>query len=344
MFYKTKMNLESLFYIPHQESIIIEILIYIFVYSLYKNCFTILNVELKPTNIAKQIYLYQIEDSIIYSCMPEYWKIILILEKVENITNLSHCPFQERHLLIQFIDKIIHYSQPRKHLKMIHQLYKLMKQLKKEIQFECLHCKTYQKELENLPKNCYFPFFYISILDPTNGSREEVDLIAQKHQNCVQCIQKQIRNEKIIHRIMEQYQLLFYQSYNEFRKNPEHILDIKIKLKNDIQAYIMKTIPFLNVKPIYFMDWIDQLFLLQLHLKDIVNQNQNIMTFIKKIIILLQLLFTENFTLNLGNVYLNHQRVIFDKNVYNKNILSKMYEYHPILRGDSFFLSILHLL
>lgn len=317
------MLLEKLFLIPNSETNIIEILIHIFIYSLYQKSFLINHVKLIPTNNEKRIFLFSINDSILYSSLPEYWNI-----KIMNNSMKINCPFEELHFLIHFIEKLISFSVYRKNFKVMNHLNFILSEFLKEIQFDCKFCNLFKKEINQIEseKN-YLELFYTSILE----SDENLDEIKKIHNQNVKIIEKQLRSEKIIFNIFNRFALFFNESFQEFSNHPDQCLKIKINLKNKFQNYVMNNVPFLSLKNINFMDWIDQLLLLKCNLKEFKNDNEKTLQYIIKLVFILQMVFPENRNEKIDKIYFNNQKINF-----NKNNIKEMYEYHPILRGDYF--------
>ena len=163
------MKFENLFSIPNQELIIIEILLYIFVYSLYNKHFNIIEVNLIPSSLQKRIYIYDIQNEWIYTSLPSFWEINLI-----TCTETINCPNIELHLLLNFINKCIEFSEPRIHLKEMKKLYNFFKLMSQELYFQCQYCIKYKKELKKINKETYLHLFYSSIQETSFDNFTEV--------------------------------------------------------------------------------------------------------------------------------------------------------------------------
>jgi hypothetical protein len=313
------MLFENFLIIPNQEFQIIELLIHIFINCLYLKKFNIKNIELIPNNEKKRIYFYKIEDNYIYSSLPPYWSYEII-ENEENKT----CPYYEQHSLIIFINNVLRSIQIRKTLLFYKKINNILENILKEINFDCEYCKNYNLQLKDYKDN-YIYLFYNSIIE----NKEEMNDIKKVHEKNINVIKKQLRSEKLIYNIMYKLNEYLENYYEKFKNEPEKIYEIKLNLKNDIQMYIIKNIPFLKLTEINFMDWIDKLLLLKINLIEFENNNEITINYCKKIIFLLQILFLENIDKNINFIYLNNKQI--NKKYIN---IEKMYEYHPILRGE----------
>jgi len=331
------MLLETLFEVPSQESCIIDCLIYVFSHCLFHRHFLVRTLSLKPSTHKKRVVLFpyvdkqegEEENTMLYTSLPKDWDVSIVMESVS-----SQCPFYEQHLLIDFIQRLIHNCVFRVSTSVtMYQLHHLLSQLLQEIMFECTFCQQYQQLLETLPKESYLSLFIDSILN-TSFQEEDIQKIITIHIANISLIKQQLRSEKIIQMILIRFYSLINESFLQFQQQPSQLHEIKYQLYRKLQDYLLQNIPFFNIKDIPFLDWIEQLFLLKCHIQEIPSNNQTVMLCLKKMIFLLHLFFPETKETHLEPMFYCNQTPIHENE--HTSSLQNMYEYHPILRGSFF--------
>jgi len=293
--------------------------------------------RVEPTSKSKRVCLFPYQDTILYTCIPKDWDIRIVFSDHRQTSHPVRCPSYEQHLLIDFLERFIHACSFRLQSSRLSQL---LTKLLEEIKFDCSFCKQYNHDLKRFSNHSYLSLFITSTLN-ASIHEEDIQNIIEIHDKNISFIKHQSRSDKVLERIISHFQSLVETSFQQFQSDPSKIEDIKSQLYRQLQDYLLKTIPFFNMKSSPLMEWIEHLFLLKCYLTDIPRNNQTVISFLKKIILLFQLFFQETKEVDLDNTYYWMSTPI----IHSQSPLQLMYEYHPLVRG-TFFSSIIpkHLL
>lgn len=325
------MEFKNIFYFPNEFNTILETLQYIFCRIIYtENICPLLNeIYLIPNDLNKRHVFFKVQQDYIYAPIPANWDISFKIKK----SKYKNCPNEFDHKLIKLINDLINILEIRKNDLNFNKLLNLFLQINQEYNFNCKFCNYIYKEKKELGlQDIFIDRIYIS---PRESDLNQVKESLEFHIRYSEIISNQIRSfdlKKIFFDILFNEYYLYKKDYENALINNEPILNLYNNFKNNITNQVVKIIPFLSFKNIYFDKWFKSIFLFELDLQKNVNKKfKTKLYYSTKIMLLLYYLFEES-----NNNNMDEKCIIFKENkqIIKKINLEKMYEYHPIIRGN----------